>query len=140
MKETDPFEYLDFYAATKYTSEIFLHQYQNSVPTIILRLFTPYGPGQQHRLIPELIRKIKSNQQVILYNKGSPRLNPIYITDLVTVFRKIFKIKGNLLLNVAGEETYSIKDMAEIIGNLLSKKVRNRYLIDPGKRDLVLSS
>ena len=127
----------DFYSLSKYTSELLIGQYTKFFNTVILRLFVPYGKNQKGRLIPGLIERIKMGQKVTIYNEGNPRINPIYISDLLEIFKKSLYLKGNFLFNVGGERIYSIKEIAQIIGEVLDKKVYFKYISDRNKKDII---
>ena len=67
--------------------------------------------------------KIKNQEAVIINNAlGNPRINPIYISDLLTVIKKVISKRGSFKINVAGKRDYSILEISEIIGELLNKK------------------
>ena len=53
----------------------------------VLRLFFPYGPGQRDRLIPDLIRRVRTRQAVHLGEDGEGlQFAPIFIDDVVSSF------------------------------------------------------
>jgi nucleoside-diphosphate-sugar epimerase len=64
------------------------------------------------------------NQEVITINNaaGNPRVNPIYIEDFLIIIKKIINKRGSFRINIAGEQDYSILEIAEIIGEILDKK------------------
>jgi|SRR5581483_1552170 len=105
-----------FYAATKLASERFIQAYGEELASTILRLFTPYGPGQQGRLVPALIDRVVHRRPVQLREGGRPRMNPIFVDHVVDVVLQALGAEGSHLVNVAGDEILSIKEMAEIIG------------------------
>ena len=137
FRETDPPDHADFYSFTKYSSELLTRACRDVFPTIILRIFTPYGPGQENRLIPNLVKRIISGEKITLVNNGHPRLNPIFISDMVEVIKRSLLVKENIILNVGGKKNYSIRDISEIIGQIYMKKVTYEYLSDQTKKDLM---
>jgi nucleoside-diphosphate-sugar epimerase len=87
------------------------------LPTQILRLYFPYGPGQQgERLIPRLIARIRAGETVT----EGPRMNPIYIDDLVAIIEALLEIDAELFADAGGPEIVSIREIAEIIGAILN--------------------
>ncbi len=46
-------------------------------------------------------------------------------------------LKGRNIINVGGQEVYSIKELAELIGELMNTKPRYRFLSDEIKQDMV---
>jgi nucleoside-diphosphate-sugar epimerase len=88
---------------------------------VALRLFAPYGPGQVDRLIPRLIESVRNGSPIMLSRGGEPRLRPIFISDLVEVFAQAVSGAGSGVVNVAGPTTVSIRDIAELAGEVLGR-------------------
>lgn len=105
-----------YHTTTKLISELLLRQYAPFFAVAVLRLFAPYGPGQVDRLLPRLIESVKSGSTITLSRGGEPRMNPIYVTDLVRVICQAIEGAEAYTINVAGPETASIRDLAEMIG------------------------
>jgi nucleoside-diphosphate-sugar epimerase len=82
----------------------------------VLRLVAPYGPGQNGRLLPALVGRVRDGRPVTLNEGGRPRMNPIYVDDVVSVIVRALESDDHLLLNVAGDGAWSIGDLAELIG------------------------
>jgi UDP-glucose 4-epimerase len=106
----------DFYAVTKQNAERLVHSYAPFFSTAILRLFTPYGPTQTGRLIPGLVARVRGGLPVTLNEDGRPRLTPVFVDDVVRVFRAACGLEGHHVVNIAGDEVASIRDLAELIG------------------------
>ncbi|MFH1739121.1 MAG: NAD(P)-dependent oxidoreductase, partial [bacterium] len=110
-----------FYAVTKYASELILECYAEYMNISILRLFAPYGPGQVNRMIPGIIERVYRDQPVILNNGGEPRINPIFITDLVPIIEQALILKGFHTANVAGPEVVDVRQIAELAAEFLER-------------------
>ncbi|MGH2370680.1 MAG: NAD-dependent epimerase/dehydratase family protein, partial [Chloroflexota bacterium] len=65
-REDDPAVGPGYYAATKQAAERLVDGYGGEFPSTIIRLFAPYGPGQQRRLIPGLIERVRAGRPVDL--------------------------------------------------------------------------
>jgi len=116
--EDDPPRARDFYSATKLASERFVAAYSEQLGTTIFRLVAPYGPGQRDRLIPALVERIREARPITLNDGGRPRTNPIYVDDVVhAIFAALESPRG--LVNVAGDEAVTIRDLGELIGQTL---------------------
>lgn len=109
---------LGFYALTKRLAET-LALAREDLDVAVLRLFAPYGPGQQDRLIPRLIAAVRRGEPVVLKRGGSPAVNPIWIDDLVEVLAQAVLGTGEGVVNVAGPRSVSIRDIAELAGAAL---------------------
>lgn len=119
--EDDPRRADDFYAVTKRSGELLVGAYRAYFRTAALRFFAPYGPGQVNRLIPGLVARVSSGQAVTLRGGGRPRLTPVYVDDAVEAIVRSLEGDGHLLVNVAGDETASIRDLAEKIGRVVGR-------------------
>lgn len=111
------------YGLSKYLSEQIIEKTAQA-ESVIIRLFFPFGPGQRSpRLIPTLIHKIKNSQPIELNSSdGAPRINPIFIEDLVVQLSQIIKKPERQHYNLGGQKSLSVKEIALIIGSLLNKR------------------
>jgi nucleoside-diphosphate-sugar epimerase len=110
----------DFYAATKLAAEVLLRPYTPYLRTCALRLFVPYGPGQRHRLIANLIEKIRTARPVTLDGEaGGLRLAVTYVDDVVATFVAAAEQGWEGVYNVASPEPTSVRDIATRAGRLL---------------------
>jgi UDP-glucose 4-epimerase len=120
LEEDDPLLATDFYAATKIAAEHFVGAYAGLVEgTTTMRLVAPYGPGQVGRLIPRLAERIRAGDVVALNEGGSPRLNPIFVEDVVRVVISALERPGHRRVNVAGDEIVGVRELAQLIGGTL---------------------
>jgi UDP-glucose 4-epimerase len=109
----------DFYSATKLAAERFVAAYGHLFGTTILRLVAPYGPGQRGRMIPRLIESVRQGRRITLNVGAKPRMNPVFVDDVVRVIDGALGSDGHQLVNVAGNETASIRELCESIGRVL---------------------
>lgn len=121
-REDDPDRADDFYARTKQHAEQLVHAYSDRLSTVVLRLFAPYGPGQSGRLVPALIDRVRNGKPVTLNEGGRPRLTPTYVDDVVDAMIASLGVEGHVVANVAGDETVSIRELAELIGQAVDRE------------------
>lgn len=120
LEEDDPLRATDFYASTKIAAERFVAAYADLLEgTTTMRLVTPYGPGQAGRLIPRLAKRIRAGEVVVLNEGGGPRLNPIFVADVVRVVISALERPGHRRVNVAGDEVVGVRELAEMVGETL---------------------
>lgn len=113
FREDDPLRPANFYAMTKCHAEALVESYKPWLDTVILRFFSPYGPGQSARLISDLIERVKTGKPVILKEGGKPYLTPIFIEDLVNMILLLLSKPGHIKLNIAGDEHVSVREIAQ---------------------------
>ncbi len=103
-----------------------------------------YGPGdnfdlEKSHVVPALIRKMHEakqagTQEVTLWGSGSPKREFMHVDDLADAL--IFLLKsysGEEHVNVGVGEDVSIKDLAELIGEVVGYK--GRFVYDTSKPD-----
>ena len=98
-----------------------------AVPVTSLRLFFPFGAGQNPpRLIPRLIESICSGQPVKLRDvAGTPRLNPVPVARVSGFIAELCEIANSTagrIFNLGGPVTLTIKELAERIGRRLGRE------------------
>ena len=135
--ESDPVRPHDFYALTKIHSEQLVASYGEHFGTTVLRLFAPYGPGQVGRLIPSLAQRVGRGDAVTLNGGGQPRMNPIYIDDLVSVLLASLGRDGHETVNVGGDEAVGVGELASRIAEAIGTEARFEEGTAEGPGDLV---
>jgi nucleoside-diphosphate-sugar epimerase len=116
-KETDPAAPASFYAVTKYSAEMLARSYAAYLTPCVLRLFRPYGPGQVNRLIPNLAERIRAGRPLQVPPTGRGRQTPIYLADVLMALERVLEARCGGVLNVAGDEVVSLRELAEAIGH-----------------------
>lgn len=138
LTEESEIKISNFYACSKFISELMIGQYKKYFNTIILRLFFPYGPGQKGMLIPTLIENVKNKNSITVFNTDDGiKINPIYIDDAVKAIIKTFNLKGERTINVAGDEKVSIRDIAKMIGDVVNQKPIFKKDSNPSAVDVI---
>ena len=121
LGEDDVPEPFSFHPATKLAAELILRHYVGFFSVSVLRLFAPYGPRQVNRLIPRMIDSVNGGRPIGLSRGGEPRINPIYVDDLVRVIAQSIGQHDSYTVNVAGPEVADIRQLAEKIGRQLGR-------------------
>ncbi len=106
------------YPLTKYISEQITDLYQTYFSTLNLRLFFPYGPGQQGMLIPNIINSVKTGSEIGLQgDDGGLVLCPIFVNDVVKLCQICLAESVSGTMNVGGVEQVSLRQVANEIGS-----------------------
>lgn len=129
----------NFYEGTKIAAESLIWQYRSFFSCIIVRPCFPFGPGMApQRLFAKLIRNIASGAPITIKNNGNPRINPIYISDLINVIERLLNFNESVILNIGGEKVYSIENITSKIGQIMGKKPQLKYIKEsPANQNLV---
>jgi UDP-glucuronate decarboxylase len=96
----------------------FMQQY--GIPVKIVRPFNNYGPGlkiSDRRVIPDFVRDILNNRDIVLLSDGKPKRTFCYVADaMVGYFKALMKGKNGEPYNI-GTETPEITmiELAELI-------------------------
>ena len=114
---------MGFYLGTKQCSEIILDNYSPLLQVIQLRLFFVYGKGQRKdMLVPRLIDNIENGVPLRLQGAFGITINPTHVSDAVTAIKASLGLIGSHKINVAGPELLTMKEIGDIIGNLIQKQ------------------
>ncbi|MBV9511380.1 MAG: NAD(P)-dependent oxidoreductase [Caulobacteraceae bacterium] len=115
---------LETYAATKIGAEFMLRHLsqESSLPTIMLRIFSLYGP--RGGAITARIDRVAQGLPVSVYPGVRNVYTPIYEDDYVekTIASAAFAGVPAQIVNFAGTEPVTIQDYCEMAGELLDKR------------------
>ena len=114
---------LGFYLGSKLCAEVLSQNYRDFFDTTaILRPFFIYGPGQRKdMLIPRLIRSVRDGRPIQVQGSDGLKINPIYVDDAAAAFAAALNLTGCRIINVAGPETATIRDIGERIGRIIGR-------------------
>jgi len=127
LTEDAPLAPRSYLGASKLAAEIIALPFETQFSLSILRLFTPYGPGQSNRLIPDLIWRIRSGEPVDLpESSDGMRFAPTYVDDVCDVIESAVMDDWTGVFNVAMPGSITIGEAVAIIGKILGKDVITR--------------
>jgi nucleoside-diphosphate-sugar epimerase len=121
LHEDEPVAPTSYLGASKLAAEAIARPYQELLSLSVLRLFQPYGPGQSDRLVPNLIRRIRSGCAVTVgEGMSGVRLSPTFVDDVAQVIVTGIEEEWRGVFNVAAPVDVSIRDIASTIGRLIN--------------------
>lgn len=127
VDESHPICPFNPYAQTKAICEKLCEGYHRDfkVKISLLRPFNIYGVGQKGLLlIPEIIGQLKNGKEKILLKAASPRRDYVNVIDVASAFVACVHDPSDFgVYNVCSGESVSVREITEIINNLLKKKV-----------------
>lgn len=128
LHEGFPLRRDNWYSLSKVHAEEALAQFHNDLSITILRPFGIYGPNQTDKLVPNILGRLVNGQNILIdqnpndtFDDGGLRLSLCYIDDIVRIITELLSAVDmkNKILNVAGPEHYSVRNIAECAGRLL---------------------
>ncbi len=122
VRETDVVAPGNFYAASKLAGEQAVEQFRGLLHGHALRPFFIYGPGQCNMLIPGLIARVREGREVTLAGPNGIYMNPIYVEDAADAVLAALDCDESVVVNVAGPDTLSVREIAEQIGTLVDRE------------------
>jgi nucleoside-diphosphate-sugar epimerase len=112
-----------YYSASKLAAELLLRPYGPIFAATCLRLFFPYGPGQQARLIPDLIARVRSGTPITLPENGPGMvIAPTFVDDVAEIIATACEQGWTGPLNVASPVSASLQEIGDLIGKLVGKQ------------------
>ena len=115
------------YAVSKLAGErvVFTMHKEHHLPAVIIRPFNSYGPNiTQPYIIPEIITQILKGDKVKLGNINAKR-DFTYVSDTARAIILSLITDGIIgeVINVGSQRSYSIKELVNLISELMGKKV-----------------
>ena len=139
---------IQFYAATKKSTEIMAHSYSSlyKIPIICMRFFTVYGPwGRPDMALYKFTKNIIENKTINIFNFGNHSRDFTYIDDIVLMIRSLlskppsannqnqkFKLSASTspyrIFNLSAGKNVKLMNYVNEIEINLQKKAKIRYL------------
>ncbi|AAK41973.1 dTDP-glucose 4,6-dehydratase [Saccharolobus solfataricus] len=136
--EDSPLQPSSPYSASKASADLFVKAYVRTygIKAIIVRPSNNYGPRQfPEKLIPKVIIRTFLNMHVPIYGDGRAERDWIYVEDTVRIIYDIMERsewRGEVY-NIPGGQRYSVLDVIKIIGEIMGKEVKVKFVDDrPG--------
>jgi nucleoside-diphosphate-sugar epimerase len=130
MSETDLLHPLSPYGVTKLAAEqlCFLYFKNYSVPTVSLRFFTVYGPGQRPDMaFHKFFKSIAAGKPITVFGSGKQTRDFTYVNDIVAAcLAALRQGKQGEIYNVGGGHRETLEDIFPLLEDICHKKVKIR--------------
>lgn len=105
-----------YFASAKAAADLLALGYQDHMTVCVPRIFFPYGPDQHDRLVPNLANRIVSGEPVQLAGSDGFSCQLLFIDDLVASIVQSLSDRWSGVVNIAGTQLASLRDIASWIG------------------------
>ena len=132
--ETDNIIPSSYYSATKASADMLVMSAGRTYgfPYLITRTCNNYGENQHHeKFIPKIIRSIKNGDEVPVYGDGEQVREWIHADDNAkAILTRLMSDEVNEIYNIGTGESYTNNQIIKMIGNILGKDVKFKYVED----------
>lgn len=126
----------NLYGICKLTCELLARKY-SEVPSVGLRVFAGYGPGEEHKgdfssVITLFLNSILKNEPPVVYGNGMQSRDFVYIDDVIDAILSAAErdVSGEIL-NVGSGKAYSFNDVVSTINHLTGKNIEPVFVNKP---------
>ncbi len=132
--EEFPMKASSYYSATKASSDMLVISAHRTygLPYLITRTCNNFGEHQNNeKFIPKIIQSIKDNKEVPVYGDGTQVREWIHAYDNVKrIYTLLVSDEVNEIYNIGSGERYQNIEIIKMIGEILGKDVKFKYVKD----------
>lgn len=137
MKETDQPKPVDPYGIAKYAVELDLKNAhdQFGLNYVIFRPHNVYGPNQNigdkyRNVVGIFMNQILNNQPLTIFGDGQQKRAFSYIGDIAPYIAHSVTnpMAQNQTINIGGDQVYGVKELAEVVLDILNSQQEIQYL------------
>jgi len=126
----------NLYGIAKLACEHIARLYSDAVPSVGLRIFAGYGPGEAHKgeiasVITLFMKSIAKNSKPIIFGDGTQSRDFVYIDDIVEAILKSLENSFTGIVNMGSGESLTFNEIIDLINHLLGRNVRAQYVKKP---------
>lgn len=126
VSESEPLAPISPYGYHKVMGETIAREYSAcfGIPTLIVRLFSLFGPSQRRLLLWEIFKQFRERNEVVLQGTGEEMRDYIHIDDLADLLVDLLPRIGKkqLTINIASGKGVTVKEVATSIGKILESE------------------
>ena len=86
---------------------------KNKINFDICRVFNIYGPNDNFSIVSKLVELKNSNKKIQIFNNGDSVRDFIHVEDVVSIYKKLLKIKGFNIFDVGTGNGTRIKEIID---------------------------
>jgi len=131
MKETSTLSPFSPYGVSKLAAENLCSLYFRNygVPTVSLRFFTVYGPGQRPDMaFHRFFKAILLNKPITIYGDGKQTRDFTYVDDIIEAnIISLSKGKEGEIYNIGGGNQLTLKNIFSFLEQICQKKIKLQF-------------
>lgn len=116
-------------------SLIYVYRQKYGTSTVIARFFNTYGPRMDEndgRVVTNFISQALRGEDITIYGDGSQTRSFCYVDDLISAITKLIDSSEEGPMNLGNPGEFTIKQLAEMILDMIDSKSKIKYLALPG--------
>ncbi|MBM4031729.1 MAG: NAD(P)-dependent oxidoreductase [Planctomycetes bacterium] len=125
---------IGYYGHTKALGEALcrMHAGLYGLDVTVLRLYFPYGPGQESGIFGRIRRSLEQGTPLTINPRGAPKMNPVHVQDVVDAVRLLVREHGGVrTYNLAGDDVVTFLDLVR----LFERRTGRSAVVRPGEKD-----
>jgi nucleoside-diphosphate-sugar epimerase len=129
----------NLYGMAKLTCEKIASCNYSSVPSVGLRIFAGFGPGEEHKgeyasVVTIFLNSMLADKSPVIYGNGTQNRDFVYIADVVdSIVKAAEKPISNSIINVGTGTNLKFNDIVAILNKFLKKSIKPIYIQKPEK-------
>lgn len=136
LSESDRLDPRTFHGVSKVAAEHAACSFRSLFSVQILRFFFIYGRDQEPgAFMPGVVSRVRERSPVELTGRDGMHCNPIHVEDAAGAVHAATRLDHSTIVNVAGPDIVSLRDIAVELGQLLGAQAR--FAVAPGISDLI---
>ena len=131
ITETSMTEPFNFYAKTKIEFQKILEAQSKAINQVTLRLFSPYGPNDNPKVIPYIIESLLKDEE---FDIDNPNINCdfTYVDDIAKAYVKCIEVMQNgfempKLINICSGTFYTLSEVIRYLEKETNRKTKVNY-------------
>lgn len=129
--EQDDLQPISPYGINKLKSENLCKEYyeKHGVKSLVLRIFSLYGPGLRKQLLWDFYQRLCANTSVTMHGTGNEERDFLFITDFVQIVNDLMKNENSSgqTLNIATGTATKVSDVLHLIKKISGEKTEINF-------------
>jgi UDP-glucose 4-epimerase len=129
---------MNLYGVAKFACENVARLYSDVVPTVGLRIFAGYGPGEEHKgdfasPVTLFLNSMVKGENPVVYGDGTQSRDFVYIDDVVDSIIRAAENKFTGVVNIGSGRAHNFNEVIGLINEVLGKNIQPTYISKPTK-------